>query len=109
MRFVSAQFDALLADDLWVRLAGQANAAARRLFDGVSDIASLELHSPPDVNSLYPILEPAVAATLRETSFFWDWDPAAHRFRWMTAWDTQNDDVDAFVGAVRAATHFSNG
>jgi threonine aldolase len=50
-----------------------------------------------------------VAATLRETSFFWDWDPAAHRFRWMTAWDTQNDDVDAFVGAVRAATHFSNG
>lgn len=103
MRFVSAQFDALLADGLWVDLAGRANAAARRLFDGVADIASLRLASPPAVNSLFPTLSPSAVSALREVSFFWDWDPATHLYRWMTAWDSTPEDVDTFVAAVRQA------
>lgn len=100
MRFVSAQFDALLADGLWVELGSRANAAARRLYDGVSGIASLRLARPPAVNSLFPTLSPADVSALREVSFFWDWDPATDLYRWMTAWDSTAEDVDAFVAAV---------
>ena len=34
MRFLAAQFDALLSDELWLRCARQANAMAARLADG---------------------------------------------------------------------------
>jgi len=52
------------------------------------------------VNSLYPTILPAHAEQLREVSFFWDWEPARHRVRWMTSWDTELSDVDAFAEAV---------
>lgn len=103
-RFVAAQFRALLADDLWVQLAGRANDAARELYDAVADIESLRLTSPPAVNSLYPVLADPLADRLRETSFFWPWDAATQRVRWMTSWDTTASDVAAFAEAIRICT-----
>ena len=100
-RFVGAQFRALLVDDLWVRLGGLANAAALDLYESVRDIASLELSTPPAVNSLYPVVADPIADRLRETSFFWPWDAATQRVRWMTSWDTTSQDVAAFAAAVR--------
>ncbi|NCX18084.1 MAG: hypothetical protein EBX15_04925 [Acidimicrobiia bacterium] len=49
-----------------------------------------------------------VSTRQRETSgqhwsFFWDWDPAAHQVRWMTAWDVSGDDVARFAAGVEAA------
>lgn len=101
-RFVAAQFRALLHDDLWVDLGGRANSAALQLHGAVSDIASLRLTAPPAVNSLYPVVADRVADRLRETSFFWPWDPEEQRVRWMTSWDTTADDVATFAAAVRA-------
>jgi threonine aldolase len=101
MRFVSAQFDALLADGLWVDLAGRANAAARSLYDGVGGIASLGLLGPPAVNSLFPTLSPGAVSDLREVSFFWEWDVSVDLYRWMTSWDSTAQDVESFVTAVR--------
>ena len=37
-------------------------------------------------------------------SFFWDWDLARDQVRWMTAWDTTAEDVEAFAAGVRAVT-----
>ncbi len=100
-RFVAAQFRALLRDDLWVALGAQANGAARELYDAVHDIQALRLATPPAVNSLYPIVADPIAERLRETSFFWPWDPEEQRVRWMTSWDTTSADVAAFAAAVR--------
>jgi threonine aldolase len=101
-RFVAAQFRALLHDDLWVDLGGRANAAAGQLYEAVGDIASLRLTTPPAVNSLYPVVADRAADHLRETSFFWPWDPEEQRVRWMTSWDTTPDDVTTFAAVVRA-------
>jgi threonine aldolase len=100
-RFVAAQFAAVLSGNLWVELGRRSNAAARGLFERVSDIASLGLTHPPAVNSLYPVVPEPRASELREVSFFWPWDPATQRVRWMTSWDTTEADIDAFSGAVR--------
>src|SRR6185503_19100115 len=43
MRFLSAQFDALLGGDLWQRNASRANAMARRLADRISGIDGADL------------------------------------------------------------------
>ena len=100
MRFVSAQFAAVLNNDLWVTLGASANDAAASLFDAVKSIHSLELTESPAVNSLYPTISPAHAEQLREVSFFWDWEPARNRVRWMTSWDTEPSDVKAFAEAI---------
>ena len=102
MRFVAAQFNALLADDLWIRLAEHANAMGRRLYDATVDIPGVRFDAPPEVNSVFPVLPADRIAPLQEWCFFWDWDVSRHQVRWMTAWDTTADDVDRFAAGVRA-------
>jgi threonine aldolase len=100
MRYVAAQFAALLHDDLWLANAANANAMTLRLYEHVGAVASLRMR-PPEVNSQFPTLAPEHAAALRAWCPFYDWDPAAHQYRWMTAWDTTAQDVDRFAAGVR--------
>jgi threonine aldolase len=102
MRFVAAQMSALVEDDLWIRLARHANAMARRLYDATVGLPGVRYDAPPMVNSVFPMLPPAVIEPLRDWCFFWDWDPPRHQVRWMTAWDTTADDVDRFAAGVAA-------
>lgn len=103
MRYISAQYDALLRDDLFIDLGRRANGAARALYDATCQHASLGLTTPPAVNSLFPTLRDPAKSRLQQWSFFWDWDPAAHQVRWMTAWDVSGDDVASFAAGVEAA------
>lgn len=100
MRFLAAQFNAVLHDDLWIDLAAHANAMATELHRLTVDIDGVELGGPPEVNSLFPRLSPAVIGPLRDWCFFWDWDVSQHQVRWMTAWDTTLDDVETFARGV---------
>ncbi len=102
MRFVAAQFLALLAEDLWLELAGHANAMAARLHAATTGIAGVEHAAAPQVNSLFPILSPELSKPLQDWSFFWPWDPSRRQYRWMTAWDTTDDDVAEFAAGVAA-------
>jgi threonine aldolase len=100
MRFVAAQFNALLDDGLWIELATHSNEMATLLHRRTADIDGVELGAVPRVNSLFPRLPPAAIEQLREWCFFWDWDVTSHQVRWMTAWDTTVEDVDVFAEGV---------
>ena len=102
MRFVAAQFEALLTDDLWLRNAMHANAMARRLADATRDIPGVTLVQEPVVNSLFVRLPRAAIPVLQERSFFWTWDEPTAVVRWMTSFDTTETDIDAFAAEVRA-------
>jgi threonine aldolase len=102
MRFVAAQFNALLHDDLWIDNARHANAMAAELYRQVCDIPGVALDGPPAVNSLYPVLPAERIAPLQEWSYFYDWDVHRHQVRWMTSWDTTAADVSAFAAGIRA-------
>jgi threonine aldolase len=104
MRFLAAQFNAVLDNDLWIDLASHANDMAAELYRLTSEIDGVDLDHPPAVNSLFPRLSPDVIAPLREWCFFWDWDLSVNQVRWMTAWDTTADDVATFAEGVRALT-----
>jgi threonine aldolase len=103
MRFLAAQFDALLSDDLWLRNARHANAMALRLADSLRDVPRLEITRPVETNAVFAVLPPAVTASLQRDYPFYVWDEAAGEVRWMCSWDTTEDDVDGFAAAVRAA------
>ena len=102
MRYISAQYLAMLKNDLFIELGVASNSAAMELFTAVKNIEMLQLSAPPAVNSIYPVLEPAVSKALRDWTFFWDWDAAKHQFRWMTAWDVDSADISAFVAGLRS-------
>ena len=100
MRFIAAPMLAYLRDDLWLRLGQHANAMARRLYDSVRHIPGVQVGAEPEVNSIYPVLPHDVIEPLQQWSFFWDWDHSRHQVRWMTAWDTTDDDVARFAEGV---------
>jgi threonine aldolase len=101
MRFVSAQLIAILSDDLWLRSASHANAMAARLRGALEGIDGLEFTQPTQANAVFAILPPGIADRLRESFRFYDWNPATGEVRWMTAFDTTEADIDAFVAAIR--------
>ncbi len=107
MRFVAAQFDALLRDDLWIHLAERSNSLATRLHAATATIPGLHYDAAPEVNSVFPVLPPSWVAPLQSWCFFWPWDPARGQVRWMTAWDTTEDDIDRFAAGVEVVAHYN--
>ncbi len=101
MRFVSAQLEVLFGTDLWLLNATHANAMAQRLAAGLDGV--LEVVRPVQANAVFVQLPGEVAERLRRSYEFYDWDEAVGEVRWMTAWDTTPEQVDAFVADVRAA------
>jgi threonine aldolase len=103
MRFLAAQFDALLTDDLWQRCAGQANAMAADLAKGLDGVAQLTITRPVQTNAVFALLPPSVIVWLQREYPFYVWDESAGEVRWMCSWDTTEEDVDGFAAAVRDA------
>ncbi len=101
MRFMAAQFLALLEDKLWLRSAQHANAMAARLADGVAGVSDVSIRYPVQSNAVFAQLDPDQILRLQRDWTFYTWDANESIVRWMTAFDTTEDDVDAFVAAVR--------
>jgi threonine aldolase len=101
MRFLSAQFSALLDDELWLRNARHANAMARRLGAGVGELRGVRLRYPVQSNAVFAALDAARIEELQRDWSFHVWDEGEHVVRWMTSFDTSEADVDAFIAAVR--------
>ncbi|MFI6477700.1 threonine aldolase family protein [Nonomuraea sp. NPDC050663] len=100
MRFVSAQFEALLGGDLWQRNARHANAMARRLHEAVRDLPGLAVVRPVQANAVFAVLPAEVTERLQKRFRFYTWNPATGEVRWMCSFDTTPDDIDAFAAAV---------
>jgi len=101
MRFVSAQFVALLTDDLWQRNAAHSNAMAQRLLAGVSAVPGVTVVHPVQSNAVFAGVPAEVTAALQLDYPFYVWDESANLVRWMTSFDTTPEDVDAFVARLR--------
>jgi threonine aldolase len=101
MRFVAAQFGAILQDDLWRENAAHANAMARRLAAGAAEMDGVEIVHPVQANSVFARLVPRHIAALRQDWFFHIWDEGDSVVRWMAAFDTTEADVDAFLADIR--------
>jgi threonine aldolase len=103
MRYVAAQFDALLTDELWRRGAAHANAMAERLASAVADLNGVEITRPVQASAVFATLPPAATVALQERFDFYTWDEAIGEVRWMCSWDTTEADVDEFAAAIAGA------
>jgi threonine aldolase len=107
MRFLAAQFDALLTDDLWRRNAAQANSMAGRLADAISAINGVELAYPVEANGVFVNLPAPAIDRLRDALQaampFYVWDADAGTIRLMCSWDTTPEDVDELAATLTSA------
>jgi threonine aldolase len=101
MRFLAAQFEALLTDDLWLHGARRANAMAIRLAAAVRDVPGLTITQPVQTNAVFATLPASAIRSLRDQFEFYVWNERRGEVRWMCSWDTTEDDVDTFARAVR--------
>jgi threonine aldolase len=101
MRFLAAQLGALLSDDLWLRNARHANAMAARLAAAVEDVEGLRITRSVEANTVFAELRADAVEALRREFDFYVWDERRSEVRWMTSWDSTEQDVDEFAQAVR--------
>jgi threonine aldolase len=100
MRFVAAQFDAYLTDELWRRNAAHANAMAARLRTAVADLEGVRITRAVQANVVFATLPAEAIGPLQDAFSFYTWDERANEVRWMCSWDTTESDVDTFADAI---------
>lgn len=99
MRFVSAQFSAMLEGSLWLDSARHANEMATLLAQGAAQ-KGIEITQSVDANEVFAVLPPEKIAPLQERFHFYVWDEPRNVVRWVTSWDTTPEDVSALLEAL---------
>ncbi len=104
MRYVSAQLEAYLQDDLWLRLARQSNEHVQTLLRGLQPISDIQIVVPAESNQLFVRLPDHIAGALRQSGFeFHKWPGSADIYRLVTTFTTAEEDVEKFVNVAAAA------
>lgn len=101
MRFISAQYNALLSNDLWLKNARHANEMAQLLSKEISAIPEITITQKVQSNGVFAIVPPHIIEPLMADFFFYMWDEQANEVRWMTAFDTTRDDIQRFVTRIK--------
>jgi threonine aldolase len=101
MRFISAQFIALLEKDLWRRNASHANQMAQVLAGELRKIPQLALTQPVEANGLFVLVPKKSVPALQKEYSFYVWNEATSEVRFMTSFDTTEEDIEAFVTALK--------
>jgi len=100
MRYIAAQFDVFLENDLWKKNAAHANRMARKLHEAVKDIPSIEITRPVEANAVFARIPASMIPRLQEKFFFYVWDEDTNEVRWMCSFDTQEKDIDEFRALI---------
>jgi Threonine aldolase len=97
MRFIAAQFIALLSNDLWKKNAAHANRMAAILGKGLASVPGVKLTQKVDSNSVFATLPAALIPKLQTEFAFHVWSKPKNEIRLVTSFDTQESDVARFV------------
>lgn len=101
MRFISAQFEALLSNDLWRRSAAHSNRLARILAKELEQISQITITQPVEANGVFAIIPKKYVAQLQKKYFFYVWNDETSEVRLMTSFDTTEEDIREFVALVK--------
>ena len=100
MRFISAQFEALLSNNLWLKNAKHANEMARLLARKIEEVPDTKITQEVEANAVFAIVPPKYVSLLREKYFFYIWNRQKSEVRWMASFDTTKEDVKKFVNVI---------
>ena len=110
-RFLSAQMEAYLTDDLWITLAKRANDAADHLVVGLKTIEGISFDHPPEANTVFASFPRGAHKRAQDAGayyYFWPFDQTLEgpddenlSARFVCSWSTSFDDIDTFIRHLR--------
>ncbi|MGB8968854.1 MAG: low specificity L-threonine aldolase [Candidatus Sulfotelmatobacter sp.] len=103
MRFIAAQFEALLTNDLWRRSAEHANRMARLLEKEVSRIPGVKVVWKVEANGVFVQIPREAIEKIKQHYFFYMWIEEESIVRWMCSFDTTEEDIRNFAKVVAEA------
>jgi len=101
MRFISAQFEAMLSGNLWRRGPEHANRMARLLAGELAKLSQVKITQPVEANGVFAVIPKKHIPTLQKKYFFYVWNEEISEVRLMASFDTSEEDIRDFVKFVR--------
>ena len=102
MSFVSAQLDAYITNEVWLRNAKHANAMGKKLSQGLDQHKNIELAYPTDANEIFVKIPKDIIDQLNSEGYTInddEWDGKAVRL--VTAWNTNLSDIENFLNFIK--------
>jgi threonine aldolase len=101
-RFIAAQFETMLENELWRRTATHSNKMAELLCKSISKNRKVKVTKPVQANAVFAEIPRGWYEPLQEHYPFYVWKEHTHEVRLMCAWDTKEEDINAFANALNA-------
>ena len=101
LRYLSCQFTAYLTDSLWLKNAAHANRMAKILYDGLKELPGVHFTQKVESNQLFLTMPRPVIDELLKEYFFYFWDEAIHEIRFVTSFDTTEEDIEQLLQSVK--------
>jgi len=101
MRYISAQFEALLSNELWLKNARHANEMAQLLYKEVKDIPKIKITQKVQVNAVFASLPIEIIKKIQKRYQFHIFNEQNSEVRWMCSFNTTKEDVMDFVEIIK--------
>ena len=102
MRFISCQFEAMLSNDLWKKIATHTNQMAQLLAEGLRQFEEITITQPVETNAVFAIMPKPWYEALQNVMPFYIWDEALNEARLMCSFDVQEVDINRFIEAIKS-------
>ena len=74
---------------------------AQKLAQRVAEIPQIKITQEVQTNAVFAIIPQEIIESLQREYFFYVWNEHTNEVRWMTSWDTTDDDIDQFVSYIK--------
>jgi len=105
LRYLSCQFTAYLTDDLWLKNASHANRMAQLLYAGLKELPGVRFMQKVESNQLFLTMPRPVIDNLLKDYFFYFWNEEENEIRFVTSFDTTEQDIEELLHAIRRYCH----
>jgi threonine aldolase len=102
MRFIGAQFLALLSDELWLRNATHSNRMARLFESQLRQVSGVKITQPVEANSVFAIFPQHVIEPMQKEFFFYIWTERTNEVRLMCSFDTTEEEIGRFTSKLKS-------
>ena len=101
MRFISAQLEAYLSNDVWLHNARNANNMASLLSKGLAAFPDIKLVHPTQANEVFVNLPNSIVKHLNDQGYEVNHDELDGKAaRFVAAWNTKQDDIDKLLKTI---------
>ena len=100
MRFISAQFIALLQNDVWKKNAQHANKMTEYLAKKLLKFPEINFSQKVESNGIWAVIPKDLATKMQDAHFFYPWNESKDEYRLMCSWDTTHEEIDNFMKSL---------